>query len=87
MKIREFIQATFRGRADKAGALVVYDARKRYHNLVLAMADDHFSVMDATESPSLRPMNARSRAGLPRTPTITTRKAATDFTGWKLASA
>ena len=50
MKIREFIQTTFRERADKAGALVIYDATKRYRNLILAMADEKCSVMDASES-------------------------------------
>ena len=50
MKIQEFIQATFRERVERAGALVVYDATKRYRNLVLEMADDQCSVMDATDS-------------------------------------
>jgi hypothetical protein len=50
MKIREFIQATFRERADKSGALVVYDPAKRYHSLVLAMMDERCTVLDATAS-------------------------------------
>ena len=50
MKIKEFIQATFRERVEKSGALVVYDATKRYHNLILAMADGRCSVVDATDS-------------------------------------
>jgi len=50
MKITDFIQTTFRERADKAGALVVYDAAKRYRSLVRAMSGKRCIVLDATES-------------------------------------
>jgi hypothetical protein len=50
MKIREFIQETFRNRADKAGALVVYDAAKRYRDIVHSLAGDRCKVVDAGDS-------------------------------------
>jgi hypothetical protein len=50
MKIGQFIQATLRERADKTGALVVYDAARRYRNLVLTMVNEQCMVLDASES-------------------------------------
>ncbi len=50
MKIREFIQETFRGRAEKAGALVIYDAAKRYRDVVTAMPAAEFAIVDASDS-------------------------------------
>jgi hypothetical protein len=50
MKIGEFIQATVRERADKAGALVVYDPAQRYRNRVLKMGNEQCTVLDASES-------------------------------------
>ena len=50
MTITEFIQATFRNRAEKAGALVIYDPAQKYHNIVGAMAGEHCIVVDATKS-------------------------------------
>ena len=50
MKITEFIQETFRNRAEKAGALVVYDPAKRYRDIVRGMAEAHCTVVDATDS-------------------------------------
>jgi hypothetical protein len=50
MKINQFIQTAFENRAEKAGALVVYDPERRYRNLVLGMADDRFELVDVTDS-------------------------------------
>lgn len=50
MKITEFIQATFRNRAEKAGSLVVYDPTRGYRGIVQSLADSHCTVVDACES-------------------------------------
>jgi hypothetical protein len=51
MKIEEFIrESVLRPRLKKAGALVVYDADKRYREQCFDLAGDKFRVVDASES-------------------------------------
>src|SRR5438093_7839999 len=50
MKIREFMQEHLRKRMEGTGCLVVYDATRRYRELVLGMATSRCTVVDAGES-------------------------------------
>ncbi len=50
MRIREFIQQTFRERVKKAGAMVLYDAAGSFREIVRELADDRCTVIDASKS-------------------------------------
>lgn len=50
MKISEFIRQLFLERVEKTGALIVYDSSGRFHDIVREMADERYTVLDASES-------------------------------------
>lgn len=50
MKIQDFIAEHLKGRLEEARSLVVYDPEGRYHDLVLAMAEDRIAVVDGCPS-------------------------------------
>src|SRR5437764_14840941 len=50
MSIRNFICDTMRRRADKTGALVIYDPSRRLAAIVRELSDEKHTVVDASES-------------------------------------
>jgi hypothetical protein len=50
MTITDFIRSTLSARAEKAGALVVYDPERRLPAIVHGLADEHYTVVDASVS-------------------------------------
>ena len=50
MRVTDFIQQSFRERAEKAGALIVHDPERRLREIVVGMAHDGCQVIDASDS-------------------------------------
>src|SRR5262245_46923721 len=66
--IREFIQSAFRERAERAGALVVYDRAACFRDLLKNMSSESCTVIDVGESviePQEQAVEVWSRAGDP----------------------